>query len=102
MGLFDDLFGKAPYPPGMKSEVDKLINELLLIGEKEDYLSETPGGAFNIQCRHNRTRQIGKRLNEIGEFPLMEYVYRKVRKKLGNNLGEHLEYAWSDIGKWLS
>jgi len=102
MGLFDGFLGRTPYPSDAKQEVNRLLDELVNIGQRDDYLSERPGGAFNVQCRHTRTRQIGQRFHEIGDFPLMEYAYRKVKKKLGNDLGEHLEYAWSDIGKWLS
>ena len=96
------LFGREPFPKENKNEVNKLIEELLRIGNQDDFLSERPGGSFNAQCRHVRARQIGQRLNDIGDFKLMEYAYKKIRKKLGETLGEHLEYAWSDIGKWLS
>jgi len=101
MGLLYRLFSKPPYPSTARGEVEQLLRELLQIGKTEGFLSERPGGAFNAQCRHNRTREIGKRLHEIGQFPLMEYAYHHARRKLGKELSTHLEYAWSDIGRWL-
>ncbi len=102
MGFFDFLFGKRPYPAEQKAEVNRLIEELIKIGKQDDYLSERPGGPFNSQCRHIRARDIGRRLNEIGNLELMELAFKQVKKKLGTNLSSHLEYAWTDIGKWLS
>jgi hypothetical protein len=102
MGFFDFLSGKKPYPPEQKAEVNRLIEELIKIGKQDDYLSERPGGPFNSQCRHIRARDIGRRLNEIGNLDLMELAFKQVKKKLGVNLSSHLEYAWTDIGKWLS
>lgn len=101
MDLLRSLFGKPPYPRELKPEVDRLIEELLQIGKKEDYLSERPGGAFNGQCHHIRTRQIGKRLHEIGGLELMQHAHKQVRKKAGGQLSSHLEYAWNEIGGWI-
>lgn len=101
MNFLSDLFVK-PYPGHAKQEVDRLIDELVRIGKTEDFLSERPGGAFNRESRHIRAREIGKRLDEIGGLPLMEYVNRQVRRKLGKNLSWHLEAAWKDIGKWIA
>lgn len=100
MGLFDFL-GRRPYPAAQKNEVERLIENLIRIGQTEDYLSERPGGSFNAQCRHAGAREIGARLETIGGFYLMEYVLKRVRKKLGANLAAHLSYAWTDIGKWV-
>ncbi len=100
MGLFDFL-GKRPYPSAQKNEVERLIENLIRIGQTEDFLSERPGGSFNAQCRHAGAREIGARLEAIGGFELMEYVLKRVRKKLGSNLAAHLSYAWTDIGKWV-
>jgi len=97
MNLFQNLFGQAPCPPDRKQEVDRLINELVIIGKQYDFLSERPGGVFNSQCRHVRAREIGKRLIVIGKYPLMEYVIKRVKKKLGASLSNHLEYAWDDL-----
>lgn len=91
-----------PYPRDRKDEIFDLIEELMTIGKTEDFLSERPGGAFNRQCRHKRTREIGEQLNEIGKYELMEFVYEKIRKKLGNAIGDHLEFAWGSIGEWMA
>jgi hypothetical protein len=102
MSLFDFIFKPLPYPPEHKAEVGKLITELIQIGKTDDFLSERPGRPFNAQCRHVRAREIGLRLNNIGGVPLMEMAYRRVKKSLGVSLASHLEYAWSEIGSWLS
>jgi hypothetical protein len=102
MGILDFLFGKNPVPAELRPEVNKLIEELVKIGQLEDFLSERPGGAFNGQCRHIRARQIGERLNKIGGFVLMEQVHKKIRKSLGPQPGTHLSYSWADIGKWVA
>lgn len=101
MSIFKRIFQAPLYPRENRSEVKNLTTELISIGTSDDYLSERPGGGFNAQCRNIRARQIGVRLDEIGGFSLMEDVYRTVRKKNGAALAAHLEYAWSDIGKWL-
>ncbi|MDR3575506.1 MAG: hypothetical protein P4L50_16730 [Anaerolineaceae bacterium] len=97
MDFFVNLFGQPPCPADRRQEVDKLINELVMIGKEDDFLSERPGGKFNLQYRHVRAREIGKRLSEIGRYPLMEYALKRVKKKLGASLSAHLEYAWDDI-----
>ena len=94
-------FGKPRYPPESRQEVHSLLDELLQIGRKEGFLSENPGGAFNAQCRHTRAREIGERLDEMGGFALMEFIYKQVKKTLGTDLATHLEYAWAEIGNWL-
>ncbi len=101
MGFLADLFGLKPYPAHAKEEVQRLIAELIRIGETDDYLSERPGPPFNYQCRHNRARDIGKRLDELGGYALMMFAHGKVKKKLGKVLVSHLEYAWTDIGNWI-
>lgn len=100
MGIFD-LFGKKPYPAANKKDIDRMIENLVSIGQKEDFLSERPGGSFNAQCRHIGAREIGQRLAEIGGFALMEFVLKRIRKRLGANLAAHLSYSWTDIGKWV-
>lgn len=95
------IFGRRPYPKESKEEVEKLLQELYRIGERDDYLSERPGSPFNVQCRHIRAREIGIRLHEIGGFELMEYAATRVKKKLGGTLFSHLEFAWSEIGNWM-
>jgi len=101
MSFFSDFFNLAPCPPAKREEVNRLISELITIGQKEDYLSERPGRPFNAQCRHEGARQIGRRLDEIGGLELMEFAHRQVKRKAGKNLAAHLEYAWADIGRWL-
>lgn len=102
MGIFGDLFGGGPsVPKEFQAEVKQLTDELLQIGKKEDFLSEVPGGAYNGQCRHLRTRTIGRRLDQIGGEELMHGVRERVRRKLGANLASHLDYAWSEIGTWI-
>jgi hypothetical protein len=101
MGLLESLFGRKPYPRESRSEVERLIEELVQIGQREDFLSERPGGSFNALCRHRRACEIGVRLNEIGGLTLMEYVHKRVQKRLGANLATHLAYAWADIGQWI-
>jgi hypothetical protein len=99
MGYLSDLFSK-PYPPDREREVEKITLELFQIGREQDYLSERPGGAYNHQCRHVRTREIGRQLNEIGGLELMKWMHRKVQKKLSKIKAEHLEYAWDGVGPW--
>ena len=103
MGFWGDFFGMAPCPPENKEEVDKLVNELLVIARQDDFLSEHPGGVFNSQCKHVRARAIGKRIEEINGVELMTWTFDKVKKKLGkkdNRIAEHLGYCWNDLGKW--
>lgn len=101
MSFLAELLGIVPCPGNARIEVDRLVGDLLRIGETEDFLSERPGGAFNMQCRHVRAIEIGKRLNEIGGEKLMEFTLRRVRKKLGKTIFAHLEYAWDDLGQWI-
>ncbi len=101
MNFLTDLLSK-PYPSHAKAEVERLLNELMRIGKTDDFLSERPGGGYNRECRHIRTREIGQRLDEIGGLSLMEFANRTVRRKLGKNLSWHLEAAWKDIGKWIA
>lgn len=102
--MFDflqDIFRKPPYPPNSREEINRLIQELIQIGETDDFLSERPGHPFNMQCRHIRARQIGTRLDELGGLELMLYVHNKVKSRLGKTLIAHLEYCWAEIGKWV-
>ena len=100
MSFLSSLFKSRPYSPSESKEVTSLMDELIRIGIKEDYLSENPGYGYNSQCRHIRTREIGKRLNEIGGNELMSWAFAMVRKKAGKLPASHLEYAWNDIGDW--
>jgi hypothetical protein len=100
MSIFDSILGPKPFSAESEGEVNSLVRELINIGIKEDYLSESPGNGFNAQCRHIRTRQIGQRLDAIGGNELMKWVYKKVKKGAGKTPADHLEYAWSEIGQW--
>ena len=104
MGFFSNLFGGKSLPQGidrgLRDEAEKLIAELIDIGRKDDFLSERPGGLFNSQCHNIRARAIGRRLNEIGGLELMQVARERVRRKLKMNMASHLDYAWTDIGKW--
>jgi hypothetical protein len=102
MGFFDSLFGPKLHQAKDRPEVERLVTELINIGIKEDYLSEHPGGGYNMQCRHLRTREIGKRLSELGGLSLMSWTFERVRKKAGKVAASHLEYAWEDVGEWIS
>ena len=105
MGFFSNLFGNSGIPQGVgketRQEIDKLVTELIEIGRKDDFLSERPGGQFSSQCHNIRARAIGRRLNEIGGLELMQMAREKVRRKLKMNMASHLDYAWTDIGKWM-
>lgn len=99
MSFLQDLFSK-PYPSEKAPEVERLIEELIKIGRSDDFLAEryTPG--FNVQHRHQRAIEIGKRLDEIGGMDLMLYAQRQVKRKTSRALSEHLEYCWDRVGKW--
>jgi hypothetical protein len=100
MDFLQDLLSK-PYPSEKAPEVERLIEELVKIGKTDDFLCERRGmPGFNLQMRHNRARQIGTRLDEIGGMALMEYAQRQVKRKSTKALAEHLEYCWDEIGKW--
>ncbi len=85
-----------------KQQADALLRELLEIGKREDYLSEIPGGSYDNHCRHRRAREIGRKLDQLGGIPLMWKGYQLVQKKVNKSAAAHLEYAWAEIGKWMS
>lgn len=101
MGFLSSIFGPKPYPSANRREVSDLIDALVKIGKTEDYLSEHPGGLFNGQSRNIEAIRIGRRLDEVGGLPLLQYAYNQVRKKAGKQLAGHLEYAWDDLGSWV-
>jgi hypothetical protein len=96
----------SPASPHLSREQQRaaqaLFVELINIGRKEDYLSETPGGSFTAQCHHRRAREIGERLHQLGGTALMWQAYGRVRRSLGKQLCDHLEYAWTGIGAWMA
>jgi len=87
-------------PQNEKREVKGLLDELIKIGELDDYLSLQPGGPFNVRCHHMRARKIGERLNQIGGLELMYAGRFHVKRKLKSVMAEHLDYCWQDIGEW--
>lgn len=100
MTIWKSFLNLMPCRNEFNDEVEKLINELVTIARQDDFLSEHPGGRYNAQCRHIRTRQIGERLHSIGGLELMLWVFRKISKRSGSVSASHLEYAWTDIGDW--
>lgn len=101
MGFLSGLFKPRPYPSENRRQVADLITELIRIGKSDDFLSEHPGGQFNVQCRHVGAIRIGRQLDAIGGLPLMQYAQEQVRKKAGKILAGHLEYAWDEVGSWI-
>lgn len=103
MSIWESLFGHPAIrqlDPEPKREVKRLLDELVRIGELDDYLSLQPGSPFNVRCHHTRARKIGERLNEIGGLELMLAARSHVKRKLKAVLAEHLDYCWSNIGEW--
>jgi hypothetical protein len=52
------IFHKA-YPSRYKAEVERLTEALIQIGEKEDFLSERPGGIFDQNAGIFRRVRLG-------------------------------------------
>lgn len=103
MSIWEAVFGHLAIrqlPPESKREVKRLLDELVRIGNSDDFLSLQPGGQFNIRCHHVRANKIGERLNEIGGLELMQAARSYVKRKLKPVLAEHLDYCWQDIGEW--
>ncbi len=103
MNLIEMLFGDPEIRklnPHQRTEVNKLTQELITIGKRDDFLSLVPGGPYDMQCHHREARGIGKRLHEIGGVPLMWAVRKTVRRKLKDVMAEHLDHCWKDIGNW--
>jgi len=103
MSILETIFGHPAIrqlPTESKREVNKLLDELIKIGQLDDFLSLQPGGPFNIRCHHIGARKIGKRINEIGGLSLMQAARSHVKRKLKAVIAEHLDYAWQDIGDW--
>ena len=82
-------------------EIDSLVTELLDIGQHDGFLSLEPGGKFDEGKRHIRARQIGEKLNQLGELRLMQAVYYRITVNAGSIRSRGLEFAWRDIGGWL-
>ena len=86
--------------PSARKEAEHLFAELVVIGERDGYLSEHPGGQFDARCHNSAARRVGQQLNELGGLELMLAARESIRRKLGMQLMSHLDYAWSDIGDW--
>ena len=84
-----------------QTEVDRLVAELIAIGQTEGFLSMQAGGNFNEERQHIRAREIGTRLNDIGGKAQMQRAYYIVRATLGITPAMHLEVAWKYIGGWM-
>ena len=82
-------------------EADRLVEELIQIGETDGYLSMKAGGKFDGTKKHIRARQIGQKLNELGGMDLMRAANYTVRARLGGVQARELEAAWGYIGNWL-
>ena len=93
-------FFSKPFPRQNGDEMNRLMDELIQIGQKEDFLSERPGGQFDRECRHIRTREIGQRIFDFGGADSMEWVIKKINKKCGKDLGAHLEACWNRFGNF--
>ena len=93
-------FFSKPFPRQNNDEMNRFMDELEQIGKKEDFLSERPGGPFDRECRHIRTREIGQRIFDIGGADAMEWTIKKISKKSGKDLAAHLEACWYRIGNF--
>ncbi len=91
-------FFRKSYPSQFKNEVERLTQDLIQIGNKEDFLSERSGGPFDQNCRNVRAREIGERFFTIGGIPLMEETVKKISKKCSKESASHLEACWRLIG----
>ena len=103
MNIWIKIFGNPvirSLPQEQKREVERLLKELIKIGQLDDYLSLQPGSPFNIRCHHTGARRIGERLNQIGGLELMQAARGHVKQKLQPVMAEHLDYCWQDIGEW--
>jgi len=103
MSIWQKIFGYPAInqlPAAQKQEVKKLLDELVKIGQLDDFLSLQPGGPFNVRCHHTQARRIGERINEIGGLELMTASRAYVKDKLKATLAEHLDYCWQNIGEW--
>ena len=93
-------FFSKPFKREFSGEMNRLLSELTEIGKKEDFLSERPGGQFDRECRHIRTREIGQRIYDFGGADSMEWVVKKISKSCGKDIGAHLEACWLRIGNF--
>lgn len=103
MSIFNRIFGEPEIralDPQKKAEVKQMIDQLVNIGRKDDFISLAPGGPFDYQYHHRDAKAIGRRIYEIGGIELMMAVRQNVKYKLKDVLAEHLDHAWKGIGTW--
>ncbi len=103
MSILDSIFGHPAIrslPPEQRKEVNRLLADLVKIGQLDDFLSVQPGGQFDIRCHHVGARRIGQRLHQIGGLELMRAAHAHIKRKLKPVMAEHLDYCWQDIGGW--
>lgn len=103
MSLLTRIFGEsairklsAQQKAGLRTRIDQLVT----IGNTDDFLSLVPGGPFNYQCHHKEARQIGEEIHAMGGLDLMLAVRKTVKRRLNEVLAEHLDHAWKGIGDW--
>jgi tetratricopeptide (TPR) repeat protein len=91
-----------------------LIDELVRIGFTDGFLSTQPGGPFDDQNRHIRTREIGALIATIGQKRVFEaggqvlvsdlllgIVISRVEKEMSYHSNSAcLKFAWDGIGGW--
>jgi tetratricopeptide (TPR) repeat protein len=91
-----------------------LIDEVVQIGYREGFLSAQPGGSFDDNNRHIRTREIGTLIAKLGEkgvikvdgrsldsLQLIRMVVNEVRKRMAYySKSSYLKFAWEGIGGW--
>jgi hypothetical protein len=80
------------------ADLKPFVDELILIGGTDGFVSFTPGGRFNPQGRNIRAREIGMRLNMMGGSTLMRRVYDRVQCPNARQLAG----AWDEIGDWTA
>lgn len=103
MSIFNRIFGEPEIralDPQKKAEVKQMIDQLVNIGRKDDFISLAPGGPFDYQYHHRDAKAIGRRIYEIGGIELMMAVRQNVKYKLKDVLAEHLDHAWKGVGTW--
>ncbi|MGH8069914.1 MAG: tetratricopeptide repeat protein, partial [Candidatus Entotheonellia bacterium] len=91
-----------------------LINEVVQIGYRERFLSARPGGSFDEDNRHIRTREIGALIAKIGEkgvvrvdgrsldsVQVVRVVVNEVQKRMGyHSKSTCLKFAREGMGGW--
>jgi len=77
----------------MRNELEELTTELINIAKTDGFLSEK---------YHPRVRYIGKRVDKIGGFELMQEIGYEIANAFGPGSphGRELEVAWDGIGNW--